>query len=252
MTSTKETYPLNGIAGLVNRDITEEGVERYKARYRGDQVDAWIPASRLDPVHIINYRVKCAERKKYKKESVPPEKRIIDYQNPLPDEREEQLSNYIADNLIDPFEQTIFKGYKYVDPKQKGGYGERRISHIMEYSGHDVKAPVNTGHDRILDKIKTELKFSLACKGKPDSFTLNHVSKGKDWDRLIFLGINLDMDNRMYWMSKEAFIADVDSDNMSFGYQQGGKKLKNDDYMISGSKLMGLVAKGIFRPMDEW
>ena len=162
-------------------------------------------------------------------------------------------------NVGDPFEETEFKGYMHMNPKQKGEYGEQRISETLRNGGYNVEprkknpdGTTDTGHDRIVDGFLTEMKFSLASKGKFDVFTLNHVSKGKNWDRLIFVGINLHEENRMYWMSKDAFIEDVDSDKPLFSYGQGGKKIKNDDYMITGRNLMGLVTKGIFRTMDEW
>ena len=177
------------------------------------------------------------------------ESHSIDYQTPLPDEG---LREYIDANLGDPFEDTIFKGYTHMNPKQKGEYGERYISKILTKWGKEVSKPENTGHDRIVDGIKTEMKFSVASKGIQDCFTLNHVSKGKDWERLIFLGINLNAENRMYWMSKSMFIENVDSDTRLFNHQQGGNTIQNDDYMITGRKLMMLVEQGVFRTMDEW
>ena len=173
----------------------------------------------------------------------------VDYQTPLLDE---DLRSYIDSHLSDPFEGTALSGYTHMNPKQKGIYGEMYVSKILENWGKTVDPPVNTGHDRIVDGIKTEIKFSVASKGTPDCFTMNHVSKGKDWGRLVFAGINRHSDNHMYWMSKSAFSEHVDSDNMLFSYQQGGKTIKNDDYMITGQKLMKLVEKGIFRSMEEW
>ena len=173
----------------------------------------------------------------------------VDYQRPLLDE---DLRGFIKSNVADPFEGTEFSGYTHLNPKQKGIYGEMYVSKLLKTWGKTVEPPVNTGHDRIVDEIKTEIKFGLASKGKQDCFMLNHVSKGKDWDRLIFMGINRHTDNHMYWMDKRTFSEHVDSDNMLFSYQQGGKQCENDDYMITGPKLMKLVENGIFRSMEEW
>ena len=122
----------------------------------------------------------------------------------------------------------------------------------MTQNNHLVEAPTNTGHDRVIDGYKTEMKFSLASKGIKDSFTMNHVSICKDWERLIFTGINVDGNNRMYWMDKKDFINNINSDKRIFNYQQGGKKGENDDYMIMGTNVMKLKDIGLFRSMETW
>ena len=77
------------------------------------------------------------------------------------------LRNYIDANVQDPWEDTEFKGYVYMSPKQKGEFGERFISYYMLIADHAVKrAETSTaGHDRIIDGIKTEIKFSLLKSG---------------------------------------------------------------------------------------
>ncbi len=107
------------------------------------------------------------------------------------------LRDYIDANVQDPWEDTNFKGYVYMSPKQKGEFGERFVSCYMLNADHAVKrAKTSTaGHDRVIDDIRTEIKFSLATRNKKggvnkDKFIINHVSVGKDWERLIFCGIN--------------------------------------------------------------
>ena len=165
---------------------------------------------------------------------------------------DDELREYINSNIADPFSETEFKGYTHMNPKQKGMYGELYVSKLMIENNHLVEAPTNTGHDRIIDGHKTELKFSLASKGVHDCFTINHISICKDWDRLIFTGINVDGNNRMYWMDKTDFTNNINSDNRKFNYQQGGKKGENDDYMIMGTNVMRLADIGLFRSMETW
>ncbi len=165
---------------------------------------------------------------------------------------DDELRLYINSNIADPFSETEFRGYTHMNPKQKGMYGELYVSKLMIQNNHSVEAPTNTGHDRIIDGYKTEMKFSLASKGIKDSFTMNHVSICKDWERLIFTGINVDGNNRMYWIDKKDFINNINSDKRIFNYQQGGKKGENDDYMIMGSNVMKLKDIGLFRSMNSW
>ena len=87
--------------------------------------------------------------------------------------------------------------------KDKGRFGELFVEKLLLSAGRTVEKPTNTGHDRIIDGRKTEIKFSLAhsptCKIKghedkklitPDQFSLNHIAVEKDWDSFIFCCIN--------------------------------------------------------------
>mgnify|MGYP003339726867 FL=1 len=57
--------------------------------------------------------------------------------------------------------------------------------------------------------------------------------RSKDWDRLIFCGINYDIRNtRLFWFTKEDFKNKI---KFIFAKQQGGNSLDNDDYKLSGS-----------------
>jgi len=159
------------------------------------------------------------------------------------------LQRYIQSNLKDPWINTPFEGYTYLNPKQKGNFGEQFVSKLLE-SNHTIEKPSNTGHDRIIDTIKSEIKFSLACKGIKDKFTINHVSKNKDWDRLIFCGINpKEEDIRIGWFSKSMFIEYLQDPTCKFNYQQGGNKIKNDDYMCMN--ITELFPK-LMQSMESW
>ena len=76
------------------------------------------------------------------------------------------LQNYIEQNLADPWKGTPFEGYVYMSPKQKGEFGERFTTKYLEHLGHKVKrAKTSTaGHDRVVDNLLTEIKFSLATR----------------------------------------------------------------------------------------
>lgn len=216
------------------------------------------------------------------------------------------LAAYLAENTVDPWQDTPFIGYTALGAKQKGEFGERFISKIAVQGGHQVmRASSSTaGHDRVINGKKIEIKFALACRKKKtetkikstgyyalttpqlkeilgkrglkkggnkselvirleewdtkhetdplvvtqeqvpevedfgvnkDSFVMNHVSKGKDWDRLIFCGINpKEEDIRILWFNKEDFVNHMGSGCVScFNTQQGGEKIQNDDYMCT-------------------
>jgi hypothetical protein len=135
----------------------------------------------------------------------------------------------------------IFENYHKLGNKQKGVLGEYFVENYMKtLKGSTVNNPTNTGHDRIIDGHKTEIKFSLANSTRDminiNKFMINHVSIGKDWDRLVFCGINpLDCDAdrvRMYYFSKEDFQDYMENTfEPIFRHQQAGAKGGNDDYI---------------------
>ncbi|AIX27693.1 hypothetical protein Syn7803C34_52 [Synechococcus phage ACG-2014f] len=168
------------------------------------------------------------------------------------------LQDYINQNIKDPWVGTPFEGYVFMSPKQKGEFGERFVSKFMTLAGCNVKrAKTSTsGHDRLIDGILTEIKFGVAIRDKKDGvcvdgFIINHVSVGKDWERLIFCGINPDEDDvRFVFITKEDFESHLKSDDCLFNVQQGGKKVGNDDYICT--KVSELLQTNIVRPIDQW
>ena len=169
------------------------------------------------------------------------------------------LRDYINHNVQDPWKETPFEGYVYMSPKQKGEFGERFTTKYLEVLGYDVKrAKTSTaGHDRVVDNSLTEIKFSLACRNKKkdgvivDKFIINHVSSGKDWERLVFVGVNPDeSDLRVVWFSKEDFNTHLTSTNPLFKVQQGGKKVGNDDYICTN--VQSLLECNWVKNIDLW
>ncbi len=168
------------------------------------------------------------------------------------------LRSYIDNNLNDPWVGTPFEGYVFMSPKQKGEFGERFVSKFMDKFGREVKraATSTAGHDRVIDNILTEIKFALATRTKKggvivDKFIINHVSVCKDWERLIFCGINPDeRDIRFFYITKEDFKAHLKSDNCLFNVQQGGQNGGNDDYICTN--VAALIKTDIVHSIFKW
>ena len=172
----------------------------------------------------------------------------------------ENIKDYISEQLFDPWINSPFYGYRFLGNKQKGELGERIISMIFENKNHKIERAetATAGYDRIIDGIKTEIKFSLAHtdikkrKIRADVFTMNHVAEKKDWERLIFLGINPDEKNiRSVYVTKENFSKCLKT-NLYFSKQQGGKNSANDDYMIAGKKLIEFIESPFVNHISEW
>ena len=168
------------------------------------------------------------------------------------------LRNYSDSNLNDPWVGTPFEGYVFMSPKQKGEFGERFVSKFMNNMLCEVKraATSTAGHDRVIDNIRTEIKFALATRSKKggvvvDKFIINHVSVCKDWERLIFCGINpSESDIRVFYITKEDFVEHLKSDDCLFNTQQGGQNGGNDDYICTN--VAALMQTAIARPINQW
>ena len=161
------------------------------------------------------------------------------------------LRNYIDKKTFDPWIGTLFEGYAHMDPLSKGTFGERYIEKYLSLLGFGVTPRINNdvGHDRVINSIPTELKFSISHKDnranheddfiRNDQFIINHVSKCKSWERLLFIGINkTGIPDRILWFTKESFEKTLNE--TYFKYQQGGKKGENDDRMCSSMNVMKL------------
>lgn len=167
------------------------------------------------------------------------------------------MQKYIQDNLYDPWEGTPLQGYVFLSPKQKGEFGERFVTKLMEHYGLTcTRAKTSTaGYDRVIGGIKTEIKFSVSQRSKDHNgtkenyFMINHVSKAKKWERLIFVGINSMNDFVICWMTKSDFCKNI---NEFFFPQQGGKKGGNDDYICDGDKVLRLIESPFMKKMSEW
>jgi hypothetical protein len=168
------------------------------------------------------------------------------------------LRDYIQKNIHDPWKNTPFEGYVYMSPKQKGEFGERFVSKYFELLGHEVKRAKSStaGHDRIIDDILTEIKFSIAIRDsqrniQKDKFIINHVSKNKDWERLIFFGINeKEEDCRFFWFTKNDFLNHLKNECCLFKHQQAGKSVANDDYICTN--IDKLIREPFIHTINQW
>jgi hypothetical protein len=159
------------------------------------------------------------------------------------------LKQYIVNKTTDPWSKTLFQGYVFMDPKQKGEFGENLVSRYMIQLGFSVESRSNSGHDRLINGIPTEIKFSLTQKNKTggvheNCFMINHVSLHKYWDRLIFMGINHTQSIQTIWFSKkqfEQYLRSTKESNCVFQRQQGGIASKNDDYLCSSKNFTKLL-----------
>lgn len=164
-------------------------------------------------------------------------------------------------------EDPQFKNYHKLSNKQKGVVGEAFIKGYLSRYGHDVKKSENSDHDLIVDGYKVEIKFSLAVSSggtiKPNNWIMNHVAKSKDWDRLMFIGVNPENNLshikaerfNIYWMAKEDFLNYMTSTPYKknvFRHQQSGAKAENDDYICSSKKLLEWISLDFVKTLGEW
>jgi hypothetical protein len=168
-----------------------------------------------------------------------------------------KIKMFIGNKKSDPWMGTPFEDYKSLSNKVKGNLGEMIVSELMKDLTYEVNAAQNPGHDRVIDGYKTEIKFALAITDsktntiKDDTWILNHLSLGKDWDRLIFMGVNSDLTFKVFYMTKDSFRKAIE-DKSYFSHQQGGADVENDDFMIQGGKLIKLIQSEYTFDIEEF
>ena len=138
--------------------------------------------------------------------------------------------NYLKGLSANPWAGTIMEGYYALNPASKGTKGEQIVEELLKQLGHTVKPRKNTGHDRIINGVKTEIKFATAVQRNSNfQCIFNHIGMEKDWDEIILCCINGDLEIRMVSFTKEDFPIDL------CNRQQGGNKGANDDYMCNAN-----------------
>ena len=186
--------------------------------------------------------------------------------------------NQLNENWAD---DPTFSCYHKKGNKEKGVLGEYYVENIFKSLGAMVVATRDseykgTDFDMVVDGFKTEVKFSLANSTKStinvDRFIINHVAVEKNWDRLVFCGINPlgSSSNRvqMYFCEKKDFKNYIipfaeearATDDIEvrkkifrpcvFKPQQGGLKTLNDDYICTNFK--ELVKLPFIKTIDSW
>lgn len=151
------------------------------------------------------------------------------------------ISELFACDSISPWAGTILNDFYLLNPKAKGVKGEKIAEAILTNLGYVVeKTHINNGpFDRFVNGKKTEIKFSLASQRNYDwRFTFNHIGFDKDWEQIIFVGINGDLDIHIVKYNKDEIPMNL------LSRQQGGKNGNNDDFMSSGVKSKRLMMGG--------
>ena len=148
---------------------------------------------------------------------------------------------------------TPLESYALLDPKNKGCFGEELIKTVVKTKYClPVEKRTNAGHDAIIDGVRTEIKFSAATKRNTDyKFTFNHIGIHKDWDRIIFMGVNGDLQEKIVWFTKKD-IQDILNTSTCIAHQQGGKTSNNDDYISANRNSQILMNHPLAKTMDKW
>lgn len=175
-----------------------------------------------------------------------------------------KLTNYIKENLDDLWRGTFLQGYRYMGNKQKGVFGELFALEYLKSKGFKVNGRQNndTDYDLLVEGLRVEVKFSVALTETnkktgvqrlvKDKFMMNHIGIGKDYDRILFIGINpIFKESRIVWFDKKDIKKSINNDEY-FDSQQGGKKSDNDDYMCGAKKLMKLINSNYAKTLDQW
>ena len=150
-----------------------------------------------------------------------------------------------------PWEGSPFEKYYQTGAKQKGALGELIIASFLENEGMRIEKPKNQGHDRIINDWRIEIKFSCASKRNKDFlFTFNHISFCKDWERIIFCGINGDLEAKIVWLSKEDIKKLLDEGILK--HQQAGQENNLDDYCIMGTNSKKLLFHSLAKEMNTF
>ena len=137
------------------------------------------------------------------------------------------------------WQDTPLERYYTLNNRAKGEQGENIVQAILESLGYIVEPRKNSGHDRIVNGVKTEIKFSAATdRNYKWQFTFNHIGFKKDWDEIIFCGVNGDLNIQMVKYSKDEIPLEF------FNRQQGGESGGNDDFMSFNNKSTQLLRGG--------
>lgn len=142
---------------------------------------------------------------------------------------------------------TPYETYSVLGAKSKGVVGEEIVKTLLASYDFDIKKRTNPGHDAIVFDIKTEIKFSLASKRNMNyEFTFNHIGINKDWERIIFCGVNGDLNCEIKWFTNEE-IKEITHDKTYFAKQEGP-----DDFFSMGKHSTLLLQHPYAKNMEDW
>ena len=144
--------------------------------------------------------------------------------------------NILNKEYENPWKGTCLENYFLLSPAAKGALGEKFVSKILKENCFSVLNGINSGHDRIVNGKKAEIKFAIASNKNNFWYCIfNHISWSKDWEVIYFCCINGDESIRLVSFTKEELPLDL------FQHQQGGKNNNNDDYFCQGEKTSMLL-----------
>ena len=150
------------------------------------------------------------------------------------------LNNYWA--------KTPYETYYTIGAKSKGTVGETIVKNYLDDEGFAVGKRTTAGHDAIVNNIKTEIKFSLASKRNINNeFTFNHIGVNKDWERIVFCGINGDLEERIVWFTNKEIQKILAEKDSCFRIQEGA-----DDFFSMGKNSTKLLNHPFAKTMQEW
>lgn len=143
---------------------------------------------------------------------------------------------------------TSFENFHLLSNNKKGSIGEYFVSNYMQQKGSIVESKINSGHDRVIDGYKTEIKFSL-------SHHINHLSICKDWERCIALILRPEIKNSIFvWFTKKDFEYWAKNTDI-FRPQAAGRSIgnTNDDYWIDSDKRLDkFINLNEVYPISSW
>ena len=148
---------------------------------------------------------------------------------------------------------TPLESYALLDPKNKGCFGEELVKTVVKTKYClPVEKRTSPGHDAIINGHPTEIKFSAATKRNYDyKFTFNHIGLEKDWDRIIFMGVNGDLNEKIVWFTKKDILEMIKT-STCLAHQQGGKDSDNDDYISANKNSQALLNHPLAKTMEQW
>ena len=150
-------------------------------------------------------------------------------------------AKYLNIDVSDPrYENSIFRSLKELPPKQKGKYFELIVSDVLEKIGFDVKPPINTDHDRIVNSEKHEIKGSTLAKGT-SNFSFLQIRTSQDYDKLLF-AMFYPEELVIMQMKKKDVMSNIQSG--VFKKQHGGNKGDSGTYCYYGNKETLLLIGG--------
>lgn len=127
-----------------------------------------------------------------------------------------------------PWEDTPVAKYYLLNPAAKGSKGEEIVSAILTRCGFIIAPRTNPGHDRLINGVKTEIKFGLAVERNMNyGCIFNHIGMKKDWEQIIFVCVNGDGKIKATLYSKDNIPMEL------LQRQQGGDGGDNDDFMVN-------------------